>query len=148
MSLTETKEQFEPLKDGTGKLYKGTSTIIGDSSTTNTLKSNEAMDGPIEIDYKFDQGKPIAGAIQDFGLALMEVSALMTFGAKKYKRSSWTTVENGVERYTDAMMRHFFQESYESLDKESGFAHDVAVAFSALARLELRLREEYSENDT
>lgn len=96
-------------------------------------------------DNKFDQEKPIAGAIQEFGLALTAVSSLMAFGAKKYERSSWIDVENGVERYTDAMMRHFFQEPYEDEDKESKHAHDVAVAFNALARLELRLRGELDD---
>lgn len=91
---------------------------------------------------KYDQDKPIAGALQDMGLALLEVSKLLTFGAKKYKRGSWLDLENGYERYTDALNRHFLLEKSEDLDEESGLGHDVAVAVNALFRLELRLRAE------
>lgn len=88
---------------------------------------------------KYDQEKPIAGIIQDFGRALTQVSKLATFGAGKYRRGSWKHVENGYERYTDALARHFLQEGYESVDSETQIEHDVAVAWNALARLELRL---------
>lgn len=89
---------------------------------------------------KDDQDKPIAGALLDFSRALTEISKLATFGAKKYKRSSWIEVNNGQERYTDAMLRHLLKEAIESKDPETEIEHDVAVAWNALARLELRLR--------
>lgn len=89
---------------------------------------------------KDDQDKPIAGALLDFSRALTEISKLATFGAKKYKRSSWIEVNNGQERYTDAMLRHLLKEVIESKDPETEIEHDVAVAWNALARLELRLR--------
>lgn len=90
---------------------------------------------------KDDLDKPIAGALLDFSRALTEISKLATFGAKKYKRSSWIEVNNGQERYTDAMLRHLLKEAIESKDPETEIEHDVAVAWNALARLELRLRD-------
>lgn len=94
---------------------------------------------------KFDKDKPISGIIQDFGLALLEVSALATKGAKKYARGSWLHVENGQQRYTDALCRHLLQEGTQKVDEEMELGHDVAVAWNALARLELRLRREHDE---
>ncbi len=87
---------------------------------------------------KFDQEKPIAGALGDFDLALMELAKLLTFGAKKYERSSWLNVLNASTRYNDALWRHLLQ---QGLDEETGLGHDVAVVFNALALLQLRLMD-------
>jgi hypothetical protein len=90
---------------------------------------------------KLDDGKPMAGLLQDFGLALLAVSTVGTFGAKKYSRGGWQHVPNGVNRYTDAMMRHFLQEIYDEVDGDSGLSHAAQTAWNALARLELKLRK-------
>ena len=51
-------------------------------------------------------------------------------------------VKDGQKRYTDAMSRHLLQDlSGEVYDQESGLHHATAVAWNALARLELTLRE-------
>ena len=93
------------------------------------------------LDMKHDQGKPIDGVLfQDFPRALMAVASLASFGADKYERGSWLTVENGHQRYTDAIARHMLDEYVEAADEETGLGHDVAIAWNALARLELRLR--------
>lgn len=86
---------------------------------------------------KFDQSKPIAGALSDFSLALTELSELLTFGAEKYERSSWLKVPDAEVRYKDALWRHLLSSGE---DEETGLGHDVAVVFNALAVLELRLR--------
>jgi len=91
---------------------------------------------------KNDSGKVIAGTItKDFGAALLAVSSIGTFGARKYSKSNWLQVPDGVDRYTDAMMRHFLTESTALYDSESNMLHAAHVAWNALARLELMLRE-------
>lgn len=90
---------------------------------------------------KDDKNKPITGTIlQDFGNALSAVALVGTFGAQKYSKSNWLKVDNGIERYTDAMARHFIIEKNEEYDEESGLLHAAHTAWNALARLELILR--------
>lgn len=94
---------------------------------------------------KFDQGKPciFQAIISDFPRAVETVAALSDFGAAKYSRHNWWKVSDGVSRYSDAMVRHLVKEGKgEVLDDESGFHHAASVAWNALARLELMLREE------
>lgn len=90
---------------------------------------------------KLDAGKPLAGVIGDFGLALLAVAEIGTFGAKKYTRGGWQSVPDGITRYSDAMWRHLLKESQESHDPDSGLTHQAHAAWNALARLELALRE-------
>lgn len=89
---------------------------------------------------KFDQGKPRAALVLGgFSKALMEVSKVGTFGAGKYSPNGWRTVPHGVERYSDAMMRHWFSEA--EVDDESGLLHAAHVAWNSLAVLELMLQK-------
>lgn len=71
---------------------------------------------------KYDSGKLRFGLIPtETTNALAEV---LTFGAEKYAKDNWKLLENGKERYLDALYRHL--ESYRSgeyTDKESGFSH-------------------------
>jgi Domain of unknown function (DUF5664) len=93
---------------------------------------------------KYDGGKPCAfrGAIDYFPRAIEQVAAVSTFGAKKYAWKGWEGVEEGFERYSDAMVRHLFSASKGELkDPDSGLLHDAHTAWNALARLELRLRQ-------
>ena len=90
---------------------------------------------------KYDQGKPRCSLVLgDFARALLAVSEVGTFGANKYTDHGWVTVENGFERYSDALVRHLLQGSYEPYDRESGLSHAAHAAWNALARLELILR--------
>jgi len=95
---------------------------------------------PHEPGAKLDAGKPLAGVLADFSLALLEVANVGTFGAMKYTRGGWQTVPNGEQRYYDAMWRHILYERHESLDPDSGLLHAAHTAWNALARLELLLR--------
>lgn len=95
---------------------------------------------------KNDSGKPDASLLLMFGRALLEVSAVGTFGAKKYSRGGWQHVPNGQDRYTAALLRHLFKEGREAVDKDIGLLHAAAVAWNALARLELILKEEESDD--
>ena len=98
--------------------------------------------GQHEPGAKLDAGKPAAGVIGDFGLALLSVAEVGTHGIVKYSRGGWQHVDNGTERYTDAMWRHLLKERGEPLDKDTGLKHAAHLAWNALARLELMLRDE------
>lgn len=94
---------------------------------------------------KLDAEKTDAGLLLSFGRALLAVSDIATFGAKKYTRDGWVSVPNGFDRYTAAMMRHLLQENHGPEDMDSGYLHAAHVAWNALARLELILRSPHCD---
>lgn len=113
---------------------------------------------PIELDpsgkaaneagAKLDAGKTMPSLILSaMPRAVMAVAKVGTAGAAKYSRDGWLSVDKGIERYTDAMDRHRLKEFIEGpLDQdflEHGVEvyHAAQVAWNALARLELMLRE-------
>ncbi len=96
---------------------------------------------------KLDQGKPDLSLLLMFGQALSEVGHVATVGADKYSRGGWQSVPEGIDRYTAAMLRHLFEEHYESRDSDTDLLHAAQVAWNALARLELMLREKKNEAD-
>lgn len=99
---------------------------------------------------KLDAGKVCAfrGSIDYFPRAIEQVAAVSTFGASKYAWKGWQSVPEGIERYSDAMVRHLFSEGKgEITDPDSGLLHAAHAAWNALARLELMLRNGI-ENDT
>lgn len=93
---------------------------------------------------KTDFGKvKCALVLSEFSQALFSVSAVGTFGSVKYTPSGWLTVPNGVERYSDAMMRHLLKHwSGESNDPDSGLPHLHHALWNLLAVVELGLRED------
>lgn len=99
-------------------------------------------------DMKFDEGKLLAHIIfEDFPDAIKEVIRVATFGAKKYERSSWKTVTNGLQRYSDAKARHFLEAAAGvELDEESGLDHLAHEAWNALATLQLKLETKKNKN--
>lgn len=49
---------------------------------------------------------------------------VLTFGANKYADNSWQNVDNGIERYYAALMRHIIAwRKGEKKDDESGIDH-------------------------
>lgn len=95
---------------------------------------------------KDDSGKVLGGVIGDFGLALMEVAKIGTYGANKYTRGGWESVPDGIQRYDDAMWRHLMYSAFEVVDEESGYEHELHMVWNALAKLELRMRDN-NKND-
>jgi hypothetical protein len=95
-----------------------------------------------EAGVKYDYGKPrVDLVLGHFPLALMAVSEVGTFGAAKYTDNGWETVENGLDRYRDASMRHYLMYSAgEEYDEESKLLHAAHEAWNKLAALELYLR--------
>lgn len=100
--------------------------------------------GQHEPGAKLDDGKPDASLLGMFGKALLAVSAVGTFGARKYTRGGWVSVPDGFQRYTAALWRHLLGEGYEAADADSGLPHEAHAAWNALARLEIKLREDPS----
>jgi hypothetical protein len=95
----------------------------------------------MSVKHDADKIKPRL-VIGSFSLALKEVSKVGTFGAQKYSEDGWATVPDGVNRYTDAMLRHYLDEcAGEQCDPESTYLHAAHLAWNALARLELILHE-------
>lgn len=91
---------------------------------------------------KLDAGKNRLGLVLlDFARALEAVGAVGTFGANKYTDHGWIDVPDGEARYTDAMLRHLMKEATgERIDPDTGLSHAAAVAWNALARLDLQIR--------
>ena len=90
---------------------------------------------------KLDGSKPRpALVLGGFSRALSAVTEVGTFGARKYTPNGWRTVPDGVERYSEAMMRHWLQESQGlECDDDSHLSHAAHLAWNALARLELMM---------
>lgn len=85
---------------------------------------------------KYDDGKPRLGEmIIDFKEPLTELCKVWEYGANKYSKSNWKEVDNGLERYTNAMIRHLLAEEDTLCDRESELLHAAHIAFNALARL-------------
>ena len=106
-------------------------------------KNSSVAADPSLIGRKDDELKAQpALIINDMPRALMAVAEVASFGAVKYIKSNWLHVENGVERYTNAMDRHRIKEGVETYDGDSGLMHAAHAAWNALARLELMLREQ------
>jgi hypothetical protein len=104
---------------------------------------------------KLDAGKVDVSLLTLWPRALMEVCRVGSLGQSKYSRGGFLDVANGVIRYTAAMLRHLFKESmgqkYDDdpyYDTPNGaqwkgtIRHDAQVAWNALSRLELKLKEE------
>ena len=96
----------------------------------------------MEVGTKYDEGKPrLAEMVIDFKEPLLELCKVWEFGANKYSKSNWKQVENGKDRYTNAMLRHLFAEEDNPVDDESLLLHASHIAFNALARLYFILQE-------
>lgn len=92
---------------------------------------------------KLDHGKPRPSLVlQSMPRALLAVAEVATYGADKYTPGGWQHVNNGIARYTDAMFRHALAEGVDSHDLDTALPHAAQIAWNALARLELMLREE------
>lgn len=91
---------------------------------------------------KDDKHKTDLGLLfESFPRAIRAVADVASFGANKYTRNGWVTVENGYERYNNALLRHKLSVvEGEITDSESGLLHDSHACWNALATLELRLR--------
>lgn len=83
-------------------------------------------------------------------LPLQEVEDIVRVyhaGAKKYGANNWQHLENGMQRYKAAMLRHLMEfENGNEFDAETGCRHLAQVAWNAIAMLYLSKHKE--ENGT
>ena len=95
---------------------------------------------------KLDAGKVSVtrGCLHYFPRALLAVAELSSIGAKKYSWKGWESVPDGINRYGDALGRHELriEGDFTKRDGDTGVLEATAVAWNALARLELILREQ------
>lgn len=80
---------------------------------------------------------------------MRSVAELSQIGAKKYAWKGWEAVPDGIHRYGDALGRHELriEDNFTRRDRDTGVLEATAVAWNALARLELILREEEKKNN-
>lgn len=107
--------------------------------------TNDTAENVAKGAIKYDAGKaPVyRGAISYFPRAISAVAAVSAFGASKYAWKGWEGVPDGVNRYSDAMVRHLtYEGTGEVLDPDSGLLHAAHAAWNALARLELLIKEQ------
>jgi hypothetical protein len=66
--------------------------------------------------------------------ALDEIVRRFTHGAEKYAPGNWKEVDDAVERYSAALMRHFskYRQGERKDPEASGLSHIGAVAWNAL----------------
>lgn len=98
----------------------------------------------LKAGLKFDDGKINPSFVFEyFPLALLAVSSVAEYGARKYTRDGWRTVPNRKARYTAADDRHRLKEYIEGPydDGDSGHAHAAQHAWNALARLQAMLED-------
>lgn len=101
--------------------------------------------GQHEPGAKLDAGKPpiVRGVLHYFPRALREVAKVSEFGIRQYTYGGWQHVSDGINRYSDALGRHILDEEIDGpIDPKTGLKHAAQVAWNALARLELMLREQ------
>ena len=100
--------------------------------------------GQHEAGAKLDMGKNRLGLVSGhFARALWHVGLVGTYGANKYTDNGWISVADGINRYSDAGLRHYLRRMMgEEYDEESKLLHLAHEAWNALAQLELYLREQ------
>ena len=95
---------------------------------------------PHQPGAKLDAGKPRPDLVLNgFPRALLAVSEVAAYGARKYTENGWRSVPDGEKRYTAAKDRHRLMGAVEHCDIESGLLHTAHEAWNALAALELSL---------
>ena len=89
---------------------------------------------PLEEGVKYDKGKPRLGEmIMDFAPAMTELCKVWEFGADKYSKSNWKLVDNGEDRYLNALYRHTLAAVENEYDDESKLLHCAHMIFNCMA---------------
>lgn len=85
-----------------------------------------------EIGMKFDEGKAKISLIP--GKALLLITKVLEFGAKKYKRNNWKKLNSLKDktRLLDAMGRHYFAILEGELEDSEGLNHLACIACNAI----------------
>ena len=78
--------------------------------------------------------------VEYFPNALLEISKICGYGARKYGEHTWQDVD--YRDYKAAMFRHALYGENEECDSETGMSHECHLAWNTLAMLELYLTKE------
>lgn len=94
--------------------------------------------------WKVSDGKKYDGEKPQMYLlppkSMLEVSRVLTFGARKYDPENWRKLENLQNRYSSAALRHIFAHIDGSkLDDDSGLSHLAHAICCLLFKLEIEL---------
>ncbi len=131
------------IKNAPGGIQAKTNISDGNKYPVQAEYSTDSADKIAIGGIKYDGGKSkvFQGALDYFPRALEAVADISAFGASKYAWKGWESVDDGWNRYSNAMVRHITKESYEgSRDADSGLLHAAHCAWNALARLEMLLK--------
>lgn len=97
---------------------------------------------------KMDEGKPelFAGLLSYFPRACAAVAEVSKVGATApgHVWGGWQYVPDGYSRYTEALTRHLLEEASRgkyAIDHNDGLFEAAKVAWNAMCRLELMMRE-------
>lgn len=75
--------------------------------------------------------------------AVTELAKVLSFGAAKYAPNGWQKVEDPINRYYAALLRHLFAwRAGEKIDPESGLSHLSHVITNVVFLLEFELNKE------
>jgi hypothetical protein len=151
-SATDLAKSFAWHTCGGGTIIKYRPVIDTNINHVTTTNLSEELEEMAETDpsglsantagAKLDAGKVRPDLIlSGMPRALLAVSDVGTLGANKYSENGWLSVPDGIKRYTAAMDRHRLKESIEPTDPDSELLHAAHLAWNALARLELMLRD-------
>jgi hypothetical protein len=91
---------------------------------------------------------PVWRMFAQFKNALEQVALRSAVGHEKYIKtdqdwSNWKRVSNPYAEYSNALTRHLLELGNE----EGSMDHDIAVAWNALARLQIRIDQEGNKED-
>lgn len=89
------------------------------------------------VDSKILRLESVPGIVSSFSEALLAISKLTAVGARKYRPSGWKVVPDGINRYSEACLRHFLKSFSEEIDRDSGATHWCCVAWNSAAVLTL-----------
>ena len=93
---------------------------------------------------KYDSGKSMVGTLcRVFPRALLGVGQCIEFGTHKYPNpKNWSLVEDGLNRYTDSLMRHLLKMfAGQEIDPETNLPHIFHVCWNALAIAEFYIKD-------
>jgi hypothetical protein len=141
--FTDNAERIRALAGQEHVFKQGGTAAFPPNTTQKRTESDPTGLDPHSPGAKLDEGKNRLGLVLGgFAKALEEVGKVGTYGAEKYSPDGWKSVPNGVERYEDAMLRHWVEQHLgERVDPATGLRHQAQLVWNALAVLELMLEE-------
>ena len=103
-------------------------------------KISKSLKKDVCIGRKFDSGKPRWSLL--LWESVKQIVHVLTFGSQKYEDHNWKKVDNPIDRYYSAMMRHITDwYTGEKYDPETGYSHLAHAGCCLLFLLWFELKE-------